>query len=564
MMKRLLWAFLLLAWTPIANAAINTWLSFYNQGDCAISLRIDATCCGAVQFPCPILSNYWCNPGPLTLNPGETRQIECRNTSTNPSGLCGYIIRMVSPTATNYPAVTPGVPVITNYLTLGTPGDCTSDVDGTGGSDGSDGGCGGNSGGCDCGGMPVWNISEPYLNLWFRDEPLGYQPVKGSRISLALGFKEREYSAGMNTNFFSVGKRWNFQWLSYITNSAGVNWIHFPDGRERTFQGTNDYLTNTRLTGDTTNGFTAFYPDGSQAMYGFIVTNSSRVFQQAFLTEHWSAQGQKTRFYYSTYNATTRIIRLKYVVDGDGRTNTISYVTSNAYSTNLISQVTDPYGRSASFAYDSKGHLTNITDVASISSSFTYNSGDLVTNLATPYGNTGFTVNSGLDSRSVLVTQPDGGHQLYLYQSSTPGLAVTNQLPDTSPFSNTFDNTNLDLRNSFYWGPRQYAALPATNVASFTTNDFLKGRTKHWLRNNARPVGDTLSMMREPSPDSGGTIEGQKTWYDYAGKTNNAYEGTQVLPLFVAQVLPDGTTRFTRSLRNDFGAVTNEISTYSP
>ena len=69
-------------------------------------------------------------------------------------------------------------------------------------------------------------------------------------------------------------------------------------------------------------------------------------------------------------------------------------------------------------------------------------------------------------------------------------------------------------------------------------------------------------IEREPSPDSGGTIEGQKIWYDYAGKTNSTYEGIQVLPLFIAQVLPDSTTRFTRTDRNSIGAVTNGISTY--
>jgi hypothetical protein len=444
----------------------------------------------------------------------------------------------------------------------GDPTICTNTVEKD---DKGDGGCGnssGCSGGCAAGGMPVWEVSEPYVNLKFRDEPLGYQPVQGDRISLELAFKQREFSTGLNTNLFSVGKRWNFSWLSFVTLTGNGKVVHLGNGQDRTFQGTNDYLTNTRLTGATNTGFTLSYPDGSQDIYGFIVTNSTGAFLEAFRTEHRNAQSQKTIFSYDSYTpGTSPVIRLRYVVDGDGRTNTVSYVTSG-FSTNLISRVVDAFGRTNFLAYDNSGHLTNVIDVAGISSSFGYRY-DVITNLTTPYGSTIFQTTSATNARSVLITQPDGGHQLYLYQSSTPGLAVTNHLPNTSPFSNTLDNTNLDLRNSFYWGPRQYAALSTTNIASFTTNDFLKARMKHWLVNPFHTPGDTISMVREPSPDSGGMIEGQKTWYDYTGKTNNAYEGTQVLPLFVAQVLPDGTTRFTRSLRNSFGAVTNEISTYS-
>ena len=84
---------------------------------------------------------------------------------------------------------------------------------------------------------------------------------------------------------------------------------------------------------------------------------------------------------------------------------------------------------------------------------------------------------------------------------------------------------------------------------------------QHWLIS----YGSTISMERDPSPDIYGNIEGQKTWYDYEGRygTGNEFQGTQINPMFVAQVLPDGTTRFTYSLHNSFGAVTNEISTYT-
>ena len=410
---------------------------------------------------------------------------------------------------------------------------------------------------------------------------LGYQPALGPRISFALAFKQRESFTGFNPSIFGVGKKWNFSWFSYIALDQNTNnVVFFADGGQQTYTGTNfDYITNTRLTGNTTNGYTLFYADGSQDVYGFVVTNSSGTFLEAFLTQRLNPQGQKTTLNYNSYSPSSPVIRLKNVVDGDGRTNQISYLT-NSFSANLISQVTDPFGRSISLAYDSHGHLTNITDVAGLSTSFAYGTfndpnfgaSDWVIQMVTPYGTNSFQLNETADNdtppncRSVLVTGPDGSKQLFLYTNGAPGIASsypTNQIPVTSPFADTFDTNNLDQRNSFHWGPRQYAALSTTNISSFTTNDFRKALMQHWLLSGPSTVGATLSMRRSPSPDTNGSIEGQKTWFDYAGKTNFQYQGTQALPLCVAAVLPDGTTTFGRQDRNLVGNTVTNTSTYS-
>src|SRR5438094_2058058 len=56
----------------------------------------------------------------------------------------------------------------------------------------------------------------------------------------------------------------------------------------------------------------------------------------------------------------------------------------------------------------------------------------------------------------------------------------------------------------------------------------------------------------------------KKTWYDNQDKPANDTEGpTQMMPLFVARVLPDSTTQFTRYSRNGRGLVTEERSTYT-
>jgi hypothetical protein len=147
-----------------------------------------------------------------------------------------------------------------------------------------------------CCGMPVWSVSD-YVSLWLHDEPLGYQPAAGPAISLKLGFKQREASAGLAPNTFSLGKKWNFSWFSYVSlDASGSNFVHFPDGRERTFAGSQDFLTNTRLTGNTNSGFTIQYPDGSKDVYGWIVSGGGGAFLQAFMSERWNANSQKTTF----------------------------------------------------------------------------------------------------------------------------------------------------------------------------------------------------------------------------------------------------------------------------
>ena len=82
-----------------------------------------------------------------------------------------------------------------------------------------------------CGGMPVWRVSQPYINLWVQDEPLGYQPATGPRISFTLNYNQRELSSGVDPNIFGVGRKWTFPWLSYVAKDAHANnVVYLPGG----------------------------------------------------------------------------------------------------------------------------------------------------------------------------------------------------------------------------------------------------------------------------------------------------------------------------------------------
>ncbi len=84
--------------------------------------------------------------------------------------------------------------------------------------------------------MPVWRVSEPYINLWLEDEPLGYQPPLGPRTSFRLSYKQRNESQ-LPSNFSSVGQSWLCPWLSgidatwYYTYGQFVTFkLHNPRG----------------------------------------------------------------------------------------------------------------------------------------------------------------------------------------------------------------------------------------------------------------------------------------------------------------------------------------------
>jgi YD repeat-containing protein len=233
--------------------------------------------------------------------------------------------------------------------------------------------------------------------------------------------------------------------------------------------------------------------------------------------------------------------------------------------------VTDPYGRTVQFSYNNNGCLTNIVDVAGISTSLQYDLNIYITNLTTPYGTTTFSVtdspatNAPPIGRSVRVTDPDGSSELFLSRELAPGVPSSygsSAVPNTGAIANLFDTTNLNVRDTFHWNKKQYSNLSTTNISSLTSNDFRLAGMKHWMLTANSQIGQTLSMQRDPSPDNLGSIEGQKTWYDYSGKTNFQYEGTQFLPLITARVLPDGTTSFAYQARNAAGSVTTNISTF--
>jgi RHS repeat-associated protein len=472
-----------------------------------------------------------------------------------------------------------------------------------------------------CTGMPIWWVSEPYINVWLADEPMSYLTSRGEPFTFRTSYKQRDSRPAPND--YLVGDTgWNHSWFSYVRMNSvtpcyqfGGCWpflpsstmtVFLPNGGEVDFAPGQNYDPETRLLlqpqtphfaleggpDNGNNGLRLVHADGAQDIYGYGVGGPNIYGDDAeayyLLTRHIDPHGNTTSFYPGITNGVYYVV--SYVVDSDGRTNTLHY--TGGVQPPLLSEVDNPYGLSAKFKYDGNRNLTNIVDAQGLSSSITYDTNGYPTALTTPYGTSQFftyvnsTVTSTNDAegnnggdnlidRAVLATDPVGAQYLHLYQYDCSAFMATtyssSDIPTNTPLG-TLDGgsggTNflkgVCYRNSFYWGPRQYPLLSTTNMFSFTATDYLRGRMQHWLEDtNQLDLTSYLSVEQDASPD--GSTAGLQTYYDYQGKLPgyNFCAGTNPLPSVKAWRLPSGETHLDYKIYDYFGNVTNDITTYT-
>ena len=99
------------------------------------------------------------------------------------------------------------------------------------------------------------------------------------------------------------------------------------------------------------------------------------------------------------------------VTDALGQVSTLQY--GAAEDVRRLTGVTDPFGRTATFAYTAAGQLASLTDVGGLTSSFAYAAEDFIAALTTPYRTTTFR-HEGVDPDNhpwIKATDPLGGVQ---------------------------------------------------------------------------------------------------------------------------------------------------------
>ena len=457
------------------------------------------------------------------------------------------------------------------------------------------------------GGMPTWIVSEPNIDLWVQDEPLAYQPATGPRVSAAINYNEHS-TMSVDSSVFGMGPSWGFSWLSYVDLGSG-----------KLFNQGGGSITYTDTTGTSPNYFDnsllLYINDGSGNPISCRITNSSggmRIFGfrrttalnavgYAFLTQSIDPAGRTTTFVYQPWDPLTNdVVRLLYVVDADGLTNTISYTNAANFGSCLIGKIIDPYNRTANFIYDQNGNLTNVVDVIGLSSSFKYGVppaypfNTWLTNMHTPYGTTTFAYTipyTNSNNRGVVITDSDGGQEMVTYEgepdedsypTGTPKTFTdTSNVPTSRPTGSLLNNPDwnnpsvddaMNWANSHYWNRQQFAALSASFLATgpswdyraLSTNDYFNCRLRKWNETPSAGQINNLGMERLPSPDH--VTVGKMTWYDYPGKVNGSPYivcGSSAFPSLTLRVLPDGSNWYEQRVYDQWGNLTNFITTYS-
>ncbi|MDA1277551.1 MAG: hypothetical protein O2960_26415 [Verrucomicrobia bacterium] len=444
-------------------------------------------------------------------------------------------------------------------------------------------------------GVAIWHVSEPYINLWIHDQPLTYTGSSGQSIGFQVAYKQRNTRS--TANIFGLGPLWECSWLSYVEYSgtgesvtAGTHYLALGGTRDYVADGvTHDFKTasvmSKILDSGTFLGFEITYPTGATETYGYLSSNL------AFLSKITDPVGRASTLSYSIVNGS---VHLTSFTDPDGKTTSFTYDTT--FPDQIRQATVVPYDLTATFSYDGNGKLLNIVNTGVLTNTFAYDVQGLITNLTTVYGTTSFgaTTNQtgeylggeNVVNRSLLITEPDGNKQLFMYRDLSSKISGTgddllplsytgSELPITSSpnppgLGNSFDTGSRQTRNSFHWNAKQFDGLGAVFKSSLafwqmTLADYKIARRRQWLRgfNNDDVVTDTLSMEQGSSPD--GTDWGPLLWHDYAGKISNFYgtRGASAFPRFFAYRYPNAQTRYVYTERNQWQNPTRIIDTYT-
>jgi RHS repeat-associated protein len=391
-------------------------------------------------------------------------------------------------------------------------------------------GCGRNPG------MAGYSFHTLLASLRITDTPLDYAPPYGPAIPFTLTYTQRGEGQPAAAGFTNLGPKWQLNWLSYLMDDpaepAALHGQRPGSGGRRAgrflgtaagqhhyeLQGREDLLVQRSSAGPLP--FEVLAADGSKEVYGHPVPVAAGQ-RLVFLTQRVDASGHAATL---TYDAA--LPRLLKVSDALGRETVLAYeLAADPYK---VTKVTDPFGRSATFAYDALGRLVKITDVAGIESGFTYEgSGDFISSMTTPYGTTTFTNHESADGtlRRITATDPAGDSEVVESHSGVTAAIPASEPAALVPQGMTVANAQLDRYNSFHWDKKQWKEAPG---------DHAKAHVYHWLLNpDLTTASGVLASERPP-------LQG-RIWYQYPDQPAPGVVGAITVPSRIGQVIEGGT-----------------------
>ncbi len=304
------------------------------------------------------------------------------------------------------------------------------------------------SGGGDGCGSPKWRVNNINMNMYVKDTPMWYQSPVGPSVEITLSYNSQS-AINQNEPF---GNKWQLNYGSYFVVDTGGQVILFmPDGRRDIYSpdGSGGYIRpfgvfNT-LTKIAENHFTLRFPDDT--VYEYNIPDGTNSLQP-FLTKITDRYGQSLNFGYDSN------VRLVTITDALNQVTTLTYQSG----ANLVQQVTDPFGRSASFEYDTDGNLVSITDMGGYTSTMTYDSNINISSIGNSRGTWSFYTElpDGIPNNSndypapggtmdqdyrITITNPVGNKQEYQYDGNLIEgwhVSANNYIPYADGSNNNF------------------------------------------------------------------------------------------------------------------------------
>ncbi len=445
--------------------------------------------------------------------------------------------------------------------------------------------------GSNCGAMARYNFHTQVVSLNITDTPIGYTPPRGPDMHFTVTYNQREvggFGAHSKSNF---GSKWVCNWISWVdgdpTSGPAASAVYLPNGGYEYFVPSNGAFLPAFQSGATlavypdpppgqTQRFERTLPDGSRQVFDlrdyipFYHSNS------VYMTKLIDPSGNTVHFNYDGN------FRLTSVTDASGQVTTISHLSDNPGTLPdfyLIHQITDPFGRSATFDYQN-GQLVAIHDTIGITSQFAYATpsdtcgcsacpSDFIKSMITPYGITTFSQpDSVLDAASgcgnarvIQAVDPTLAVERLEYGHQAPGISATDANLPTVP-GVTINNSNYNNRNNYYWDKKVTALYPPIHDSTCNCDvyDYTKAKITQWLHASYAPAiydnDVSNSKEREKQP-----LE-NPVYYLYQGQGGaNAtlFTGNQGWPSAIARVLDDGSTQLWQYTYNSIGKVTKVI-----
>ncbi|MBI3851714.1 MAG: hypothetical protein HY298_15780 [Verrucomicrobia bacterium] len=422
-------------------------------------------------------------------------------------------------------------------------------------------------------GMAVSSVHLMLANLQVRDTPVGYTPPVGPPVRFTVRYNHRDYLQPASAVASMFGPKWTHDWNEALVANSATATYFVGGGGARIFTGfdtsTQSYAPNqydqTLLKRTSTNTYEMVWPDGSKKIFGPDIGALGLALRQVV-----DSSGNAVTLTYDQG-------RLVALTDAIGQVTTISY--QHPTNPNLITKVTDPFGRFATFEYDRLAvplpmpnpectnfpsffhteFLVKITDVLGLQSQFDYMQAgtscsnntsitlfsDIIEIMVTPYGITSFITSGPTETNATRIAEtqyPDGSADRVEYSRSTNTIPASDPIASVPVGMTGLYNRFLYARNTYYWSRTANAS---------SQGDYTKAKIYHWLHSaDLNVTSGILESTKEP-------LEG-RVWYTYAGSFNGIV-GSSDQPTHIGRVLDDGQTQLQTQAYNQFGHLINSV-----